>query len=148
MIVSALRGRIRIRNEVIKNSALTTDMRDKLLSLQGILDVSTNELVGSMLILYDTERINLEKIESVLTSYLGDNSNKTAVQSGIGSRKNRVQQPFVKQRIAKTGMTLSLVISLSSLALSGSKKLHFYAGLAFVLFVGLHLSSHEWRILS
>lgn len=131
MIVSFIEGRIRLRDERLRISQLADAVKEILLNIKGIKEVSANQRAGSILILYDKAVLKLEQILQVLADYLN-------IRVNYEKAKQATCNPASIRRIAKIGMLLSLAISISA-ALLDLKALHVAFGVIFLGFLGLHL---------
>lgn len=138
MIVSAINGRVRVRNAILQHPDAAAAVKNGLASIKGIASVSVNHRIGSMLITYDPCAANIKKITDTLSGYM----NIKDVEKTTMTDKGKKMLPFTITRnrarlLVKAGMTLSLLISLAGIALK-LKKLHAIAGLLFVCLLCIH----------
>lgn len=62
MISSYIEGRVRIRHNALKDLELMSAVLSAVQGEEGILHVSANPKIGSLLVLYDPDRISREKL--------------------------------------------------------------------------------------
>lgn len=140
MVVSHIDGRLRIRNDAIKIPFVASAIEDILKGNRGIIEVSANQRVGSILINYDLAITDIKKIIRIITPYLNARENPDMAGQEAGSMGKR---PFsgsgIRRRIlSNIGMFVSLTITIISLMI-GSKGLHGMAGLIFIALLGMHI---------
>jgi len=70
MVASFIDGRIRIRDEAFIRRSLGVGVQDALLENRGITRASVNRRTGSLLVIYDTEKMNGETIVGLIAGYL------------------------------------------------------------------------------
>lgn len=66
MIVSSIKGRIRFSDENIKNQETADKIKNVLKDLEGIESIRLNELIGTLLITYDNEKITEIQLLEIL----------------------------------------------------------------------------------
>lgn len=137
MIVSALRGRIRIQDPRLKNSNEANRIEDVLQSLNGISEVRVNPAIGSLLIYYDTSVHSIRALSKHIKKQLKQNGEKINSQF-LTSLKNR--------RYVKYGLLSSLSGSIIFLVLD-SETWHYRIGNVFLSFLSLHLYQNRKRLL-
>jgi hypothetical protein len=132
MIASFVEGRIRLRDEKLKNKAVVDEIRKRAAQLRGISDVSINQRTGSLLIFYDRAVLRLEQALHILEDYL--DAAKTECRKYAVSITNR--------KIVNPGMLASLALSMFGAALDIAA-LHITAGIVFLGFLGLHIFRYK-----
>lgn len=139
MITSCIEGRIRVRDGLLRNSAVAGSLRRLLLATPGIREVSANPRAGSLLILYQQARTTLGEITALLARFLPEEASTPAAPAAKPrpGRPRRTTAAAVRRQAVNLGMLAALLASLAGAAL-GAKALHIIAGLVFVGFFGLH----------
>lgn len=66
MIVSSIKGRIRFSDENIKNQETADKIKNVLKDLEGVESIRINELIGTLLINYDNEKITEIQLLEIL----------------------------------------------------------------------------------
>ena len=137
-IVSALPGRIRIRDRALRDRARLARIEETLVSLKGVHSLQSNPQAGSLVLHFDTSQLAVETLES-------------AVDAAIDAELARPRAPHRRSlkmqvnRGAKLGMLGSLAASLA-LAAAGKKRWHAVTGGLFVACLGIHLGVHRRSI--
>ncbi len=72
MVASFIDGRIRIRDVAFISRSLACDVQGALLENKGITRASVNRRTGSLLVIYDTAKMNGETIVGLIAAYLKD----------------------------------------------------------------------------
>jgi hypothetical protein len=132
MIASFVAGRIRLRDEKLKNRAVVAEIQKRAAQLKGISDVSINQRTGSLLIFYDRVVLRLEQVLHILADYL--DAAKTECRKYAFSITNR--------KIVNLGMLASLAVSMFGAVLDIAV-LHITAGIIFLGFLGLHIFRYK-----
>ncbi|MCM2359697.1 MAG: hypothetical protein NDI77_16220 [Geobacteraceae bacterium] len=70
MMVSAIEGRIRLRDERLKRHATALALESRLASCEAVLSASWNQRTGSMLIIYDAAATSEAAILAMLNAYV------------------------------------------------------------------------------
>lgn len=141
-VTSHIAGRLRIRDEGLKKEALLSQVTEALLAAPGVTNVEANPRVGSLLILYSAAVTGMEKIQQILSGFLG--AAQSAVRAcSVGTARilgklPTALSPRVKRIAVNVGMLASLVVSLAA-AMLGLKKLHILAGVIYLAIFGTHL---------
>ena len=127
MAIIEQHGRMRIRNSAltIKEKAESACARVK--GMSGVLDVTLNERIGSMLVLFDDAKVKAEALLCNIAGALGIDvealrESAQKLNRFIGSREGR--------RYVKRGMMGAGAVGLGMLAFS--EKAHALAGAAFL----------------
>ncbi|MDV7212067.1 HMA2 domain-containing protein [Azotobacter beijerinckii] len=138
-IVSALPGRIRIRDRALRDRARLARIEEALAGFEGIDSLQPNPRAGSLVLHFDAARVEIEALEA-------------AVDAAIDAELARPHAPrrrSLKMQVnrgAKLGMLGSLAASLA-LAAAGKKSWHAVTGGLFVACLGVHLAVHRRSIL-
>ena len=143
MIASSIEGRVRIRDDRLKDPLMGEIIRKTLTARPDIKDVSVNRKAGSLLISYHTP-MSLGGLMDLLAPHMKEekraegpgnpgDSPKIAVLRRVLPELNATRRRWVRR-----GMLGSLSISLLGAA-SDFKKLHVISGLGFVGILGIHL---------
>ena len=140
LIASCINGRIRIRDRQLTQKGVAEAVCEVLSALPGIRQVTINEKVGSLLIIYSAAVTKLQGIMETVTELLGDEKESHKTRSG-----ERV--PFIsgiqtlglsgRKATVNMGMLASLLTSMIGIMI-GLKKLHVVAGAIFLAFFGIH----------
>jgi hypothetical protein len=144
MIASHVEGRLRVRGDELKDSSLVRGVRDKLLARDGLLEVLANLKTGSLLIFYDPSPGVKEGVLHTLTPYLQKLAEGPSPKTGTSILARLPNLPN-RRRVVHLGMLSSLGVSLLAAVLD-QKKLHILTGIAWLVFLGFHLSGKK-RIL-
>jgi hypothetical protein len=136
MIASFVEGRIRLRDEKLKNRAVVDEIQKRAAQLRGISDVSINQRTGSLLIFYDRVVLRLEQALHILTDYF--DAAKTECRKYAVS----ITTNITNRKIVNLGMLASLALSMFGAALDIAV-LHITAGIVFLGFLGLHLFRYK-----
>jgi len=141
-VTSHIEGRVRIRDEGLKNETLLSKVTEALLVTPGIASVEANPRVGSLLVLYRAAVTGLEKIRQIISGLLaaGESVARTS-SAGIGrviGKFSPTVSPRTKRIAINIGMLASLALSLVAAVLD-LKKLHILAGVIYLAIFGTHL---------
>lgn len=137
-ITSCIEGRIRVRDGLLRNSAVAASLSRLLLETPGVREVSANPRAGSLLILFQQARTTLGEITALLARVLpAEASASPSPAAKARTGRPRRTAAAVKRQAVNLGMLAALLASLAGAAL-GAKALHIIAGLVFVGFFGLH----------
>lgn len=134
-IVSALPGRIRIRDRVLRDRARLARIEEALAALEGIDSLQPNPRAGSIVLHFDAARIAVEALEVKVDSIID-----TELARPHAPRRRSLKMQI--NRGAKLGMLGSLTASLA-LAVAGKKGAHAITGGLFVACLGVHLGVHR-----
>jgi len=140
LITSCIDGRIRIRDQQLTQKAVASSTRETLSRLPGISQVTINDRVGSLLIIYSATITKLESIMETITGVLGEEQEHTNTCSDDPSPIMSAVRAFrlpARKATVNMGMLASLVTSMIGIMI-GLKKLHFAAGMIFLAFFGIH----------
>lgn len=132
MVASSFAGRVRIRDRQLADPEVLHAVGAALEARAGILEVSGNPRVGSVLICYDEEAMGLDDVLEAVGAFFSPPGPGEAAPRGGRGRGGWV----------KVGMLGSLGLSLAGAAL-GAKKLHVIAGLVFLATVAAHVIDKE-----
>lgn len=132
MIASFVEGRLRIRDEKLKNRAAADEIQRLITPVKGIFDVSINQRTGSLLIFYDRAILKLEQLLHVLADYL--NTTKPECK--------RYAVSLTDRKIVNLGMLLSLAVSMFGAAIDITA-IHIAGGIIFLVFWGLHIFRYK-----
>jgi len=134
-IVSALPGRIRIRDRALRDRARLARIEEALAGFEGIDSLQPNPRAGSLVLHFDAARVEIEALEAAVDAEL--------------ARPHAPRRRSLKMQVnrgAKLGMLGSLAASLA-LAAAGKKSWHAVTGGLFVACLGVHLAVHRRSIL-
>lgn len=142
LIASHFDGRIRIRDQQLTNKGVAQAISEAVSALPGVGQVTVNERIGSLLIIYSAAVTKLQSIMERISGLLGEAPPlPTNVLSGKedccvpGLRSLRLPS---KKGAVNLGMLASLVTSMLGI-IFGLKKLHVAAGLLFLALFGIHI---------
>lgn len=140
LISSCIDGRIRIRDHRFTNSGVTKTVREVLAALPGISQVTVNERIGSVLIIYSAAVATLQGIMDTIGEVLGEEQQAPTLPSGGPSPVTSGTCTFrlpARKAAVNMGMLATLVTSMIGIMI-GLKKLHVAAGVIFLAFFGIH----------
>lgn len=137
-IVSALPGRIRLRDRGLRNGARLKALEARVGAWPGVLRLEANVRTGSLLVGFDPQLIGMDELEARLEA-AADRVMAAPRPTGPGSRR-------VVNRYAKLGMLGSLAASLG-LLVAGLKRGHGVAGALFLVGLSVHLGVHRKSLL-
>ncbi|MFC0712007.1 hypothetical protein [Azorhizophilus paspali] len=138
-IVSALPGRIRIRDRALRDRTRLARIEEALAGLEGIDGLRPNANAGSLVLHFDAARIAVEALEAKVDSIVDAELVRPQAQ-----RRRSLKMQI--NRGAKLGMLGSLSASLV-LAAAGKKSAHAITGSLFVACLGVHLGVHRRSLL-
>ena len=142
MITSFIDGRVRIKDEAFRLPSLASMVRSILISTEGVKEVAVNQRVGSLLIIYDSSKINIRALIHSLRGYITMSED---IETKKMAKVSRVFKQINVRRIANTGMLASLVMTLFAAAIDFTK-VHVAAGLLFLGFWSIHLFRYREMI--
>ena len=142
LIASHFDGRIRIRDQQLTNKGVAQAMSEALSALPGVGQVTVNERVGSLLVIYSAAVTKLQSIMERISGLLGEAPPEpTYAPTGKedccvpGLRSLRLPG---KKAAVNLGMLATLVTSMLGI-IFGLKKLHVAAGILFLAVFGIHI---------
>jgi len=138
-IISTIPGRLRIRDQRLTRADRAEQVRNDLLAVNGVTEVTVGFRTGSLLIVYSIAHSCLPGIMELLTGAFGPEKENDGscecsyrianmMKPGAPSRRNALN----------LGMLSALLASMAGIAI-GPKKLHYAAGVLFLAFSGIHL---------
>ena len=138
-IASSSPGRVRIRDLALRDHHRIEQFEAQLRRIEGIQELQSNPVAGSMVILYDRARLDALELESQIDELVDRvlATPRSPARRSLRSRANR---------IAKVGMLGSLGASLA-LAATGNKRWHALSGGVFVACLGVHITLHRKALL-
>jgi hypothetical protein len=141
VIVSNIDGRLRLRDERLKNPEVIEGIRKDLGDLPGLVcDISANRRVGSLLVYYEPPGSSSDIIVAVENHLKKTEEGKGLEKTDpLPALLNAVKSLGTRKAI-KFGMLGTLAISLVGVAFD-IKKMHLISGLLFLSALGMHLSS-------
>ena len=119
-ISSVIPGRFRLRNPMLKDQVFGKKMRENLKSAHGVLEVKLNQLVGSILVIYDTAKTRGKDILKRVSEEIGVDCRKWL------KKGSRILADRRAKRLVKLGMIAGIGGTVGALAVS--KKMHVVAG--------------------
>lgn len=139
-IVSAIPGRIRLRDKALRQSHCLEDLQAALSSVSGVLAAEANPATGSLLLHYDSALVDRATME------MQAEAAATAALEGTGAPTARRRMARQFNRYSKYGMLGSLAVSMAYAA-AGKKRLHALTGGLFGAFLGVHMLVHRRHLL-
>ena len=139
VVASHFEGRLRVRDERLRNGQVAARVREELLDTPGVEGVEASARVGSILVLYAAGVTGADRILEVVSGTLG--SVEGPVSADLGKMFPRVSltiPPRLKRTVVNVGMLASLLLSIAA-AIFDLKKLHILTGILFLAFFGDHL---------
>ncbi len=147
MIVSSVKGRIRIRDERLKRGVFADGLKRRLESSGELFDVCINQRVGSMLIIYNPSVTDNKRLfELVGEDIVAEDILRNTPKKGGNKKILPWQIPEGITKVHKKVMLFSLTTSLLGIAF-GLKKYHIIAGLIFVGAWGIHIFTYRKMVL-
>lgn len=134
-IVSSIPGRIRLRDNALRQADRLERLSAALTAMEGVLSVDGNVKAGSLVLRYEARAGDVDTMEA-------------AVEQAADAEFSRPRpglKPSTRVRLnryAKRGMAVSLGASLV-LAAAGYKRWHILTGGAFVACLAVHLAVHR-----
>lgn len=125
MIVSNLKGRLRLKDPLLRVKDIRRKVEELLNSLGGIRQYELNSRVGSLLIIYDPA---IQKVDSLLK----------ALRRVLPWIEREGSPKPSELKYLNIAMLFSLTLSILG-ALGGLWTFHLYFGLLFLASLGLHL---------
>jgi len=150
VIASCIDGRLRIRDEVLRNASAAETVRRALLAVPGIREVSANPRAGSLLVLYHQAQTTLRKITDLLRRHLLPERSATASLPERSASERRAHDrrtlptrrselaSGIRRRAVNLGMLAALLVSMAGAVLD-AKTLHIVAGVFFLGVLAIHL---------
>lgn len=152
MLAASIPGRLRLRDERLRQPEICRGLAESLRTIDGVLSVEARPAAGSLLLHYDAERCPRAAMEATALAAVdrvlpaaddapdfADAPTAAAPRPAGSSRRQRSRE---WNRVAKLGMIASLPLSLA-LAAGGAKKAHIVSGGAFTLLLLVHLIVHR-----
>lgn len=145
-IVSAVPGRIRIRDARLRDAARQERLGAALAEIDGVVEVEGNPRTGSMLLRYTPEHATRVEMEARVSAAVGAELAPPPAAPREEARAPRTPRRWQRDRRlntwAKYGMLGSLGVSLA-LAAAGNKKAHAATGGLFLGLLGIHMAVHR-----
>lgn len=150
VIASCIDGRLRVRDDLLRNTAAAEAVRRALLAVPGIREVSTNPRAGSLLVLFQQAQTTLGKITDLLNRYLlPEKSAPTSFpRRSVPERRSHDRRTLptrrseialgIRRRAVNLGMLAMLLVSMAGAVLD-AKSLHIISGVLFLGIFAIHL---------
>jgi hypothetical protein len=138
-IVSSIPGRIRVRDNKLRNQTTLDRLKTELLNVAAITTLEGNNRTGSLLVWFNKNEATMSDMEAQIESAVDRVTGKSSAQHQLLSKKNL-------NRYNKMAMLLFLGTSLYTLTLAGRKRRirwHRLTGYLFVANLGLHLFTYR-----
>jgi hypothetical protein len=141
-VASCIDGRLRIRDQKLTQNGVAEAVCAVLSALPGINQVTVNERVGSVLIIYAAAVTKLQSIMESIAGLLGEQQEEpsrscSSVKDSFVAGIRSLRLPDKKTTV-NLGMLAALITSMLGI-MFGLKKLHVAAGILFLAFFGIHL---------
>lgn len=134
MITSFFDGRLRLRDEALKDKANMALVTGLLSGRDGVLRLEPNARTGSLLIEYDQEKISRE---TLLQAGIILESQLAAAKPAKTVRAKKAKcSPFSP---AQESLLLCALYALTAVTGFGPKRLHVLLGTGFAVLAGMHL---------
>lgn len=141
MIVSSVDGRLRIRDDALRNPSTARALEKRLLALKGIVEVKINQRIGSLLVLYDEAVTGIKGIRDAVAGYLDVRRPiRDTVVRKRGKERSVIRR--ISKKVSNIGMLASLAFSVIA-AILGAEGLHVASGALFLFFFAMHFSRHR-----
>jgi hypothetical protein len=140
MMVSSLKGRLRLRGRRLKNAATATRAGTALENLPGVTRVTLNQVTGSLLLEYDPTRLDPTMALKLLAELAPEPERETAAPGSL----DRAFQltPEAAELLTLTG---TFIVCVASSALR-ARKLHLYSGLSLAMLAARHIFKYRRRL--
>lgn len=138
-IVSSIPGRIRIRDNKLRDQTILDRLKTELLNISVITTLESNRRTGSLLVRFSKNSVAMPSIEAHIDSAVDRVIGKPAASQRLLSKKNL-------NRYNKIAMLVLLGTSLSTLNLAGRKRRirwHRLTGYLFLANLGVHLFTYR-----
>ena len=138
-IVSSIPGRIRIRDNKLRDQAILDRLKTELLNISVITTLESNRRTGSLLVRFNKNSVAMPSIEAQIDSAVDRVIGNSAASQRLLSKKNL-------NRYNKIAMLVLLGTSLSTLNLAGRKRRirwHRLTGYLFLANLGVHLFTYR-----
>ncbi len=157
MIASFVEGRIRLRASILTNPESMNQILAIVGRQDGVLESTANCRTGSLLILYDPQRIGTETLLAAVTimeNFLAAEEKKHPVAPPKNNVSNAARAIFDGLRHAygcgRKGRTELRLLGLSGLfnlaGLLFSRRVHVAAGTVFAVLAARHMLQHRGRL--
>lgn len=143
-ITSFIDGRVRLRHPALKNAALAETVSAFVRGVDGVENVSANPVTGSLLIVYDTEKLSREDLLELAQQGAALLPVKDGKKNGAEGVRSLADMLLSRRasRLAGRVMLVSLPLSLAG-AVSGMGALHRISGAVFTLASLQHMAAHR-----
>ena len=131
-------NRFRLRNAALKDPEFGTRLADKIKSLHGVLSVTLNDRLGSMLVIYDTMKTDMNTITGRISAHQGLDCSRWLKKRKPAARETR--------KLVKIGLIGGIGGTLGTLAVSG--RTHALAGTIFLGLLAIHSYQHRRTLLT
>ena len=138
-IVSSIPGRIRIRDNKLRDQVILDRLKTELLNISVITTLEDNRRIGSLLVRFNKNSVEMPRIEAQIDSAVDRVIGNPSASQRLLSKKNL-------NRYNKIAMLLLLGTSLSSLNLAGRKRRirwHRLTGYLFLANLAVHLFTYR-----
>jgi Heavy metal associated domain 2 len=138
-IVSSIPGRIRIRDNKLRDQTILDRLKTELLNISVITTLESNRRTGSLLVRFSKNSVAMPSIEAQIDSAVDRVIGNPAASQRLLSKKNL-------NRYNKIAMLLLLGTSLFTLNLAGRKRRirwHRLTGYLFLANLGVHLFTYR-----
>lgn len=135
MIVSAIEGRMRFIDPVLKKNKQADALEKHMQKIAGVTSVKVSRITGSLLVLFETSTVTAKTIQKSVTFQL-----KAMRSQGNGPLTGKQAR-----RNVKLVMLVSILTSIGIL-FADSEKWHYRIGTVFLSFLSLHLYQNRKRI--
>jgi hypothetical protein len=157
-IVSSVPGRLRIRDDSLKNPARLKTLGAALAGLERSCSFQANPAASSLTVFYDPRQCAQEQMEAAVAGIIApalagkpasNDPATAAAPTPVEIAKRRQRRNLLRRtnRYSKYAMLASLGVSLA-LAARGATRGHALTGAAFVAALGVHLAVHRRQLLN
>ncbi|MCS7200479.1 MAG: hypothetical protein NZ850_09110 [Caldimicrobium sp.] len=144
MVRSHLPGRLRIKGEELKSRVFLERIKSYLLNMKGVLKVEGNPGVGSLLVIYDENLLESNK----LFEWLSLEKREAFKKYTFEERGLSLPSSLSRLKPINMGMLLGLLVSLAGLIFNHIG-LHLWGGVVFLIFLSAHVYKYRntllWR---
>ena len=135
MLVSAIDGRMRFIDPVLKINKKADAIEEHIQKIDGVTSVKVSRLTGSLLVLFEKSTVPARTIQKSVKFQL-----KALRTQGNGPLTGKRARRYVKL------VMLASIISSMGILFAGSEKWHYRIGTVFLSLLTLHLYQNKKRI--
>ena len=150
-------GRLRARHASLKNAETVKQVKTFLAGLEGVRSVEINPRVGSLLLLWDPAKLDIEQLKALASAALPEEKPVPAKSAATRQRAPAKGfqigdlNPFHGSKFVNLAMTATYALTLLGLVPGigpgGKMALHVASGVAFTAFLAWHLIRYRSTVI-